>query len=86
VASLITRRCRPNGARHRVDPIRSAKLSGVGYSDTTKLNVTTPTPDSTPDNSDGHLGDDANDKGPRLYREVNPSAVPNIYPGSKRGD
>ena len=62
------------------DFIRQAKASGKGYSDTSKSCEYFRTPSrSRPD--DGHLGDDAKDKGARLYSEINPAAKPNTYTG-----
>ena len=71
------------------DPIRSAKASGKGYSDTSKSCDYYPTPDSKPAKADGHLGDKATNVGPRLYSTVNPAAKPNTFTGkggSKSGN
>lgn len=65
------------------DPIRSAKASGKGYSDTSKSCEYFPTPDSKPGKADGHLGDKGTDQGPRLYSTVNPAAKPDTYTGPK---
>jgi hypothetical protein len=68
--------------------IKVTKESGKVYSDTSKRCDYYPTPDSTPSKADGHLSDPAASKGPRLWRDVNPAAVPNTYTGkggSKRG-
>jgi hypothetical protein len=64
-----------------MDFIAQAQESGKHFSDTAKYVKVTPTPDSRLSKSDGHLGDRADSKGPRLWADINPAAKPNTDTG-----
>jgi hypothetical protein len=69
-----------------MDFIRQTKEGGKHFTDSAKSCEYFPTPsNSRPD--DGHLGDNVRDKGPALWRPINPAAKPNTDTapgGSKR--
>jgi hypothetical protein len=63
------------------DPIATAKATGTHFSDTTKHNRITPTPDSRPGACDGHLGGDNSPDGRKGWAPINPAAAPNTFTG-----
>ena len=67
--------------KYSIDPIRSAKASGKGYSDTSKSCEYFPTPDSKPSANDGRLGGKNSPDGAKGFAPINETAKCCTYTG-----